>query len=74
MTKTQWLLALLIVVALVHALVPRYEWRPIGTEGTSYVRIDRWFGDAQIGMLYSKDHQHVSGRWRALTDLGATAQ
>lgn len=74
MTKIEWWIAALVVAVLVHALVPRYDWRPIGSEGASYVRIDRWTGDATIGMFYNKDQNHLSGHWKSLVELGAPAR
>jgi hypothetical protein len=45
MTRRDWWLGIAVVVLtlLLHAAVPRYEWR---TAGRGMLRIDRWTGQA----------------------------
>lgn len=49
--RDYWLIGAAMVVAiLLHALVPRYDWRdPGGDDAVTYIRIDRWTGQAEIG-------------------------
>ena len=56
MTRRDWWLGVGAVVAtiLLHAFVPRYEWRNIGA--APVVRIDRWTGQAIRGTF-------EAGRW-----------
>ena len=51
MTRRDWWLGVALIVAAIvlHALVPRYEWRDAG--GAPIVRIDRWTGAAQMGLF-----------------------
>jgi hypothetical protein len=57
-TKDLWTYALLVVIAvalLLHAFVPRYDWRTIeGTDSLSIVVYDKWTGRFQRG-VYSDD-------------------
>lgn len=48
-----WIATLAIAAALlVHALVPRYQFQHmVGYSGRSFVRIDRWTGVAQSGVV-----------------------
>ena len=39
--------ALFAVALLLHAVFPRYEWRPVGENGTGIVVYDRWSGRFQ---------------------------
>jgi hypothetical protein len=64
MTRSLWLAALLIAAALLaHAMVPRYEWRPLA--GLYWVRIDRWTGTAVYGRF------EPSGAWAPGRDASA---
>jgi hypothetical protein len=38
------LLGLLILVIGLHAVFPRYEWRPVNPDGTAFIAYDRWDG------------------------------
>lgn len=51
MTRRDWWIGIgLIVVALVlHAALPRYDWRQTGAQ---FIRIDRWAGRAERGYFY----------------------
>jgi len=72
MTRRDWWFGIgaLVLAVLLHALLPRYEWRdPGGDDVSIYVRIDRWTGRAEMGAFFNKDRQHTSGRWMSLTDL-----
>ena len=44
---TYALLALFAIAVLLHALFPRYEWRPVGDAGSAIVVYDRWTGRLQ---------------------------
>jgi hypothetical protein len=59
MTRRDWWLgvAVLAIAIMVHAILPRYEWRQVGN---AFVRIDRWFGAAAVG-------QFGDGRWAPYT-------
>lgn len=52
--------AALVLAILVHALVPRYEWRSVPDRPFQLIRIDRWLGRAEAGSVTN------DGRWRAL--------
>lgn len=45
MTRRDWWLGVACIVAalILHALVPRYEWRHI--DGSAWGRVDRWSGE-----------------------------
>lgn len=68
MTRRDWWLgmAALVIAVLLHAAVPRYEWRPLaGTIG--FVRIDRWTGRAQLGGWHD-------GTWRSTLDASVASK
>ena len=48
-TRRDWWIGvgLIVLALLVHALVPRYEYRNATPNPTRFVRIDRWTGGAQ---------------------------
>lgn len=50
-TRRDWWtgIAVLAFVILLHAVVPRYEWRPYGNSPWMLVRVDRWTGRAFLG-------------------------
>ena len=50
MKARDWWLGISAIVAaiLFHALMPRYEWRPVQGYPAQFVRIDRWFGRAEV--------------------------
>lgn len=58
MKRRDWWIGIALVVAAIvlHALVPRYEWRNYGS--VPIVRIDRWTGRAVIGSF-------PGGHWTA---------
>ena len=44
-----WLgVAVIVLAILVHALVPRYEWRTLDYAPRHLLRIDRWTGDLEL--------------------------
>lgn len=51
MSKRDWWLGItmLMVALLVHAALPRYEWRTM--DGWVVVRVDRWTGHASAGRV-----------------------
>jgi hypothetical protein len=53
MTRRDWWLGVFVValVLLLHAAIPRYEWRSAGSMPTA-ARIDRWTGD--VHRLYQR--------------------
>lgn len=69
MTRRDWWLGVVAVVAavLVHALVPRYDWR--GPYGRELLRLDRWTGRAVLGEFNTPGQR---GRWTAVP--GSTFQ
>lgn len=77
LTRLDWWLGVaLIAGALVlHAAVPRYEWRSVPEEKYRLIRIDRWTGDAQIGLVTPGMGRWVSSdtRGRAVVSQAATA-
>lgn len=55
---------LLVLAALAHSMLPRYEVRPLGESG-AFVRIDRWRGTADITLVSdSARWLTLNGRWR----------
>lgn len=60
MTRRDWWIgiALIACALLLHAAVPRYEWRErhVGNAATFLIRIDRWTGSADYG-------RWQDGRW-----------
>lgn len=75
MTKRQWYVGLAVVVAavLLHAAVPRYEWRASGEYDRGLIRVDRWTGQATLGFVDVR-----WGRWVSVDeyerDLAAKRQ
>jgi hypothetical protein len=67
MTRRDWWLGLGLLVAaiLVHALVPRYEWRQVGNS-VVLLRLDRWTGTAEYGRWESR-------RWTSTPTAAETA-
>lgn len=59
MTRRDWWLgvALIVLAILVHAAVPRYEWRNLGERPV--FRIDRWTGTMEVGTF-------TNFRWAAM--------
>lgn len=45
-----WGVMLLLAGILVHAALPRYDYRPTDNKAM-FMRIDRWTGDAQLGVM-----------------------
>ena len=60
-----WKYALIVVIvgaALVHALFPRYDWRPVeGSGSLSIVVFDRWTGHFQRAVYDDKEGLNVMG-------------
>jgi hypothetical protein len=52
MTRRDWWIGIMLIVValLLHAAVPRYEWRQLGTGGT-WSRADRWSGALELWAL-----------------------
>lgn len=67
MTRRDWWLGILVVggVILLHALVPRYEWRTV--EGVT-LRTDRWSGTSVAGR-----YDERSGDWHTMAQMPGTA-
>ena len=59
MTRRDWWIGIAVVVVaiLVHALIPRYEWRD--WRGAPLVRVDRWTGTAVMGAYRGPDRNWV---------------
>jgi hypothetical protein len=59
MTRRDWWLGVGVVVAAIvlHALVPRYEWR--NANNVPRIRVDRWTGQSVLGTF-------SGGRWVSL--------
>ena len=53
MTARAWWLGVtaIVLAILVHALVPRYEWRAVEGNRFELIRIDRWTGRAQLELV-----------------------
>jgi hypothetical protein len=68
LNRRDWWIGIALVVAalLVHAALPRYEWRET-MGGRRAVRIDRWTGNAEWGGFADE----VSGRWMSVPDITA---
>jgi hypothetical protein len=64
MTRRDWWLGIAAVVLalLVHAAVPRYDWRI--AQGRPAIRIDRWLGRADVGGF-------DQGRWLTAAEFSA---
>ena len=64
MTRRDWWIGvtLLCAVVLIHAAIPRYEWRHV--QGVAFTKVDRWTGTMRFGAV-------VDGRWveRNVADL-----
>jgi hypothetical protein len=55
---------LLVLAALAHTMLPRYEVRPLEEFGV-FVRIDRWRGTADIALMTDTPRWlTVNGKWR----------
>jgi hypothetical protein len=65
MTKQHWWLGVLVIVLALaaHAALPRYDWRPVTGHPTVLVRVDRWTGRADWGVL-----DRATGAWRVFHD------
>jgi len=50
-TSREWWLGVAVptLVILLHAAIPRYEYRSAGGSPFLWMRIDRWTGQAQMG-------------------------
>jgi len=66
-SSRSWWIAIAALVAAIgfHVAFPRYEWRTVPEDSLVLVRLDRWMGRAQWGMVQRKD-----GRWKAVNDAG----
>lgn len=53
MTRRDWYVGVAVVALalLVHAAFPRYEWQGLADHPGFVIRIDRWRGHAQIGVI-----------------------
>ena len=49
-SRLEWWISvtLVVLVIVVHALVPRYEYQQASAGGLGWVRVDRWTGQAII--------------------------
>jgi hypothetical protein len=63
MTTRAWLggCVLLLLAALGHATLPRYEWHPVTGQPAAMVRVDRWTGRAVWGTV-----NPLTGNWQPL--------
>jgi hypothetical protein len=70
MTRRDWYIGvtLIAVAVLLHALLPRYEWRA-GPSDRHLIRIDRWTGAASLGVISSSQSQ-----WKSYEDLQAASR
>ena len=57
MTRRDWWFGILCLVVglLLHAALPRYDWRQVSAQG--FVRIDHWTGTAEVGTF------NAAGTW-----------
>jgi hypothetical protein len=62
LTRRDWYIGVVLVMlaVLLHAMVPRYEWRAVADQPTRMIRVDRWSGRAAVGFFYQ-------GTWRPVT-------
>ena len=69
MTRRDWWLGVLVVVLalLVHAGLPRYEWRTPRENIAVAIRIDRWTGAAELGS-FSNVSSGFNRRWVPLSE------
>lgn len=60
MTRRDWWLGIMLVASaiLLHALIPRYDWRHV--DGAAWSRVDRWTGDLRFGTIQQTDE---GARW-----------
>jgi len=68
MRRRDWFIGVTIIAAalLLHAAFPRYEWRAHATHHDALIRVDRWTGRAEHGLLVT-----ASGGWVSVTELRA---
>ena len=61
MTRRDWWLGIVVLAfaIVLHAAVPRYEWRTI--RGVPMLRVDRWTGTAVLGTF-------AGGHWTPRAD------
>lgn len=69
--RRDWWAIAVVLAVLLHALLPRYEWRdPGGEDHSTYIRIDRWSGRAEIGLFFEASRGHY-GRWLSMSEIRA---
>ena len=62
MTRRDWWLGVLLIVLalLVHGLVPRYDYRPLGNSSLgAFSRFDRWTGGADVIAVTGRGREWV---------------
>ena len=69
MTRRDWWLGVLVVVValLVHAGLPRYEWRTSAENVVVAIRIDRWTGAAELGSFLDSSN-NPRRRWAPMPE------
>lgn len=75
MTRRDWWLGVGIVASalLLHAALPRYEWRSPGGNAADYLRLDRWTGHALWGTFVSTPGP-LFGQWLPVSEVRAIAE
>ncbi len=68
-TRRDWWIGVgaVVLALLVHATVPRYEWRVAGTPALLAIRIDRWTGSAEMGGFTDRPVA-LRSRWEPLPE------
>jgi len=68
-TRAWWLgVGLVTVAILLHASLPRYDWHSISGRPDLMIRVDRWMGRAQWGVMNPE-----TGDWHPLHRAISTA-
>ena len=71
-TKRDWWIGVgaVVLALLVHAWVPRYEWRTPEYAAVA-IRIDRWTGAAELGSFRDGLSTDLRSRWEPLPETTA---
>ena len=46
-----------VLAVLLHASVPRYEWRTVAVDPFPLIRTDRWLGTAEVGSISAAERE-----------------